>query len=119
MAYKQGCAYNADVKLKTIGYCANKDDKGDSKALTGIQLGFTDGARTEKFQTLNSRMKGQQLTTVELDTTKTVRYICMRVFFGCLVRGLKLIDDFGKELVDLNWYTGDQPGEWVTKRVPD
>lgn len=59
------------------------------------------------------------MTVVELDTSRTVRYICMRVFFGCLVRGLKLIDDFGKELVDLNWYTGDQPGEWVTKRVPD
>ena len=105
------------VKLNRIGF----KKYGNDNALTGLQLEFTNGVKTDMLET-DFSIKNCKLDHVDVDDTKTIRTV--RVFVpkhsSKHLNKLQMLDDRGSKIVDVTWYTGDdQNGEWITKEIPE
>ena len=91
--------------------------------LSGIQLEFTNGHTTPMFQTEKAKRKDPliQLKTVNVDTSKTIAAIAMKVAEGNYLNGLQLIDTEGEFVVDVTWDGAEEDedaGEWIRNEVP-
>ena len=87
-----------DIKLRKIYY-----KNGFGNALKGIRLEFTYGITSPLFEADD---KNHKLKSVEIDTTRTVRRISVNVCESLSqLRGLRLIDQFGKHITEIIWCT--------------
>ena len=77
----------------------------DDYPLSGFQLEFTGGVKSDLFETKYAA-KNNKLHSVKLDVTKKIRKISM---FVCsannYLKRLKLLTDDNKALVDLTWWS--------------
>ena len=103
------------IKLKTIRY--KQYYFGE---LAGIQFEFTNGIKTPMFETERAKRKDPliELKTLNIDTTKTIAKICMKVSDGSYINGLRLIDNKGSYVVDVSWDDITNEGDWVEKEIP-
>ena len=60
-----------------------------------------------------------ELKTIDIDTSKTIARICMKVSDGSYINGLRLVDDNGNYIVDVNWDEITNEGEWIEHVVPE
>jgi len=91
--------------------------------LSGIQLEFTNGKQTPMFQTEKAKRKDPliQLKKVNVDTSKTIAAIAMKVADGNYLNALRLIDTDGEFVVDVSWDGAEEDedaGEWIRNEVP-
>ena len=76
------------------------------------------------FQTEKAKRKDPliQLKTVDVDTSKTIAEISMKVSDGNYLNGLRLIDTKGEFVVDVEWDGAeedeDEGAEWITNEIP-
>ena len=83
---------NGDFQqLSSINY------KSGGYSLAGIQFIFSENTQCPLFQTPESESTIEQ--TIDLDTSKTVKYVSMNVY-GSYYAGLRLLDDKGEYIVD-------------------
>ena len=104
------------IKLKTIRY--KEYYFGE---LSGIQFEFTNGIKTPMFETERAKRKDPliELKTIEIDTSKTIGRICMKVSDGSYINGLRLVDNNGNYIVDVNWDEITNEGEWIEHEIPE
>ena len=78
--------YASSFVLSAINY----KQFSDFYSLSGIQLAFSNGISTPLFET--SAAYWDELKNVEVDTTRTIRYISLR-FNSVAYEGLRLYDE--------------------------
>ena len=96
--------YASDFQLAAINY----KQFSDFYSLSGIQLVFSNGIATPLFQ--STAAEWDELNKVELDATRTVRYISLR-FNSVAYEGLRLYDEAEDYILDLTWHQSPK-GEW-------
>ena len=103
--------HGKDIRLRKIYY-----KNGFGNALKAIRLEFTYGITSPLFE---AEDKNHKLKSVEVDTTRTVRKISMNVCDSLnQLRGMRLIDQFGKNIIELIWCTNNTDCKWITQEVP-
>ena len=95
--------------------------------LKGLQLKFTNGVETPVFQkdALEARVKAGRavgkwaLKSADIDVSKKISKVSVKVrqdqYF---MDGLRLIDEFGGNILDLKWCDSND-SEWQTRSVPE
>ena len=78
--------YATDFQLAAINY----KQFSDFYSLSGIQLEFSSGVVSPLFE--SAAAEWDELYKVELDTSRTIRYISLR-FNSVAYEGLRLLDD--------------------------
>ena len=81
--------------------------------LCGIRFVFTNGQKSTLFQTSQPKKLGsiEELKTIKIDPSKKIRQVSMKVWNGFAISGMRLIDEEGEHIVDLNW---SGVGAWAT-----
>ena len=89
-----------NIKLCGINYKKAADDY----PLSGFQLEFTGGVKSDLFET-NYAKKNNKLHHVKVDVTRKIRKVSM---FVCTannyLKKLKLLDEHNKAIVNLTWW---------------
>ena len=76
--------------------------------MTALQLLFTNRTtsnQTPLFEDPNTKDEGFELQTIEIDQTRQIRQISLKVSNNCCLNGLRLIDEMGDYIVDVTWST--------------
>lgn len=72
------------------------------------------------YDTMQERKKiYNEVITSQVETSRPVRYISMKVYKGCSIRGIRLADANGDYLLDVTWYANGNEGSWVTHTIPN
>lgn len=102
------------IKLAQMNY----KHMNNSDQLCGIQFVLTNGLKSPLYQSLHSRKQktSPKLKTVKIDTSKRIRKVSIKSWNGYAIVGLRLHDEKGKYLVNLNW---SAVGSWCTKIIPE
>ena len=95
--------YASSFVLSAINY----KQFSDFYSLSGIQLAFSNGISTPLFET--SATYWDELKNVEVDTTRTIRYISLR-FNSVAYEGLRLYDEQKDYILDLTWHESPKGG---------
>ena len=84
------------MNLKYVRY------KTYGNELAGIRLDFENGLQTPLFETDFERDNGQGgYRTLIVDTSRIIRRISMKIDGREKIRGLRLIDRYGEDIVDM------------------
>ena len=87
-------------------------------ALIAIQLCFTNGFKIPLFEHMLFKDSTVKMNTIQVDSTKQIRKICVKTHSRNLVCGLKLIGEDESCIIDVNWATALSSGEWSTHSIP-
>ena len=106
------------VKLKGI----DSRHKSGWQPLAGIRFVFTNGSETPWFETeMCKKGEGEdieELSSEDLDPTREIREISMRLSAGNALCALSIADDKGDSIIDIEWETFDLGREWKTYKIP-
>ena len=86
--------------------------------LSGIQLMFTNGVESPIFESDTSR--DRELTTIDIDISKSVRKLGLLVSNSNYIFGIKLLDEKNREIIWEEW-NGEVPGHitWKYQKIPE
>ena len=101
----------ATLKLSAVRY------KTYANELAGIKLEFANGLETPLFETDFSRDTDPTLKLVRVDTSRTIRRISLKIDRRECLRGLRLIDRYGEDIVEIVWAKATS-GRWITSQIP-
>ena len=73
------------------------------------------------FETERAKRKDPliELKTINIDTSKVIAKICMKVSEGSYINGLRLVDTKGVYVVDVTWDEITNEGEWIEHEIPE
>ena len=81
------------------------------KYLSGIQLGFADGTTSTMIEAEDAI--NDELKMIEIDPSRTIRAISMKLIYGRNIEGLRLYDHEMSLIVDITWDIDEnKDGEW-------
>ena len=94
------------IKLSALKYkhINNADE------LCGLQLVFTNGMSSDLYETSEAKERESDLKTIQIDTSKEIRQVSMKIWNGFAIKGLRLTDGDGNNLINLNWAA---VGQWT------
>ena len=90
--------------------------------ICAVMLVFTNGFKTPLFETLNVRLRRYEYKRINLDTSRRISKVSLKVNKNIpeLMLGLRLIDSHGHYILDHTWCTEEYMGNyWDTKQIPD
>ena len=76
---------------------------GGKYQLTGIQLKFNNGAKSEMFASAEARQRDTNESEIEIDTSKTIRYVKMHILQDASYEGIELLDENRQPIVSKIW----------------
>ena len=88
----------------------------NSDELCGIQFGFTGGVKSPLYQTALGNDPKHELKTIKIDTKKVIRQVSMKVWNGYAIKGLRLTDNEGEHMINLDWAG---VGQWSHDDIPE
>ena len=106
------------VQLKGI----DSKHKSGYTPLSGIRLHFTNDTSTPWFETQLSKKgvdAGIDELCDDLDTSRAIREVSIRLTPSDAICALKLSDDKGEDIVDIEWENFDLCREWKAYQVPE
>ena len=80
--------------------------------LSGIQLMFTNGVESPIFESETSR--DRELSTVDIDITRTIRKVGLLLSNSHYIFGIKLLDEKNREIIWEEW-NAEVPGHITWK----
>ena len=80
--------------------------------MKGIKLQFTNGFETPMYLTQDLG----DVKTAQVDTSKRIKQIQMKMIADSNLNGIKLIDEEGRTLIQLE---GNASGEWKTQEISE
>lgn len=102
------------IRLERITYKLNSTNQ----TLMAIQLGFTNGVETPLFEA-KGKCRSIPSISVDVDTSRTIRQLRMFVSENYHMCKLKMIDEKGKNIVNLDWTNKyDGRGKWLIRDIP-
>ena len=86
--------------------------------MCAIQFGFTNGLESPLFETSDPKNKDalEEVKKIKIDTSRQIRQVSMKVWNGYAIMGLRMTDEEGNYVVDLNW---SGVGAWISQDIPD
>ena len=101
------------IKLKAIHF----KHWNNIRNLSGIQLEFTSGVKSDMLETEQVKNNERHLTsTIDIDYTRTIAKVSMKVVSGSYIAGLRLIDKDEEYIVNETW-NQQFGGVWVTAKI--
>ena len=89
--------------------------QGKYDGLTGISLLFEGGLDSPLFETeyANQHPYDHPPATITIDTSRTIRYVSMRMYAVTKYGGIRLFDDQMDYIVDETWFSAGSGAYWT------
>ena len=113
-------AINNDPTVRVSGI--DSRHKSGYTPLSGIRLAFTNGTSTEWFETTASKQgpdAGIDELCDEVDTSRDIREVSLRLSPSNAICAMKLTDEKGDDIADIEWENFDLCREWKAYQVPE
>ena len=83
--------------------------------MSAIQLVFANGVETPLFEAEDA--PNETLQVIDIDQTREIRYVRMKLYYGIYYTGLWLIDDTGETIVKDVWFdVGSDLDIWMPQQ---